>query len=217
MMPKGRTRRKVDPNARRAGETHWQWRDRVAIQKAAEERKGQRIVTPEAEASGLNKEWVRNLDDGTVTETYRRRSTSSLERLEARGVITDMQLQAARDIAEVAERIERQVGVKTASLMARVDCEGSGRDPHYESLTRVRYERAYSDWRLKLPLPRRMVLDMVTEDHQLAAIGVRHGKHWRAAIETLKRALDKWEECKDDAFNRIDQDDVDSSQARLRA
>ena len=214
-MPKGK--KKGDPNARRTGETHWQWCDRLASQRAAEARKGESIVTPEAEASGLTKGFVTHTEEGTVTSTYRRRSTSSLERLEKRGVITNRQLQAARDIAGIAERIERQVAVKTASLTARVDCEGSGRDPHIESLTRVRYERAYSDWRLRLPLPRRMVLDMVTEDSQLAVIGVRHGKHWRAAIGILKAALDEWEVCKDDAFNRIDQDDVDRSHARLRA
>ena len=205
-------KRSNDPLAKRRDETDLQWRSRVARTQETRRKVGEDIVTPETLAQGGLE--PASSPDNERARTYRRRSTSSLVRLTDRGVITKDQLAAAMEIAQIAERIGSEVGVRGGAVAARVDCEGSGRNYVAEGLNRVRAERAYSVWRLRLPLPRRLVLDMVTEDHQLAAIAARHHKGWRAAIVMLKDALDLWDDCKRDAWKRIEQDDVDAAVRR---
>ena len=200
-----------DPNAKRKGENELQYRSRLAQQDLERRRAGEDVVTPERLAKGdLEGTGAKS---GQV-RSYRKRSTSSLARLCDRGVISDDQLAAAQEIAIISERIGRDVGGSTASLSGRVDCEGSGRDHAIEPLHRIRIERAYSQWRLDLPLPRQMVLDMVKEDHQLAAIASRHNRGWRTAVEMLKSALNHWPVCKRDAFNNVSQEDADEAQRR---
>jgi len=202
-MAKGRS----DPNAKRRDETYLQWRSRLARQQETARRQGEDIVTPETLAQGGLERAMS--PDQERARTYRRTTKSSLARLKDRGVITDEQHASALEIAEVVERIERGVGVASASLAARVDCSGGRYDPHMESLHRVRMERAYSAWRRALPLPRRMFLDMVTEDHQLAMIARRHNRSWVWAIRALKECLDTWPDERKRAFDAIDQDDLD--------
>lgn len=204
---------RIDPKAKRRDETHLQWRSRLAAIQETERREGEDIVTKETLAQGgLVKA---HSPDQERAQTYRRRSTSSLDRLNARGVISDDQLAAAQEIAMIPERISRDVTCKSSSYGHRVDCEGSKRNLGFESLNRIRLERAYSAWRLSLPLPRGLVLDMVTEDHQLAAIAKRHHTGWRRAVVMLKDALDLWGELKREAFDAINQDDVDEVLRRI--
>lgn len=206
-MGKGR-----DPLAKRRDETDLQWRSRIDRHKQSERIRNEPIAPAESIAQGgMAKEFVTNLEDGTKTQTYRRRTTSSLLRLNLRGVITDDQLQAAIEIAGIAERIGKDVGVRVMRYGGRVDHEGSGRDPVAEGLNRVRCERAYSEWRLALPLPRGMILDMVTEDNRLAAIARQYNRSWVTAVGMLKDALDAWEDCRARAFKAISQDDVDEA------
>lgn len=204
--------KRSDPLAKRKDENDLQWRSRVARTQETQRKDGEDIVTPETLSQGGLE--PASSPDHERARTYRRRSTSSLVRLTDRGVITKDQLAAAMEIAQVAGRIGSDVGVRGGAIAARVDCEGSGRNYVAESLGRVRVEQAYSAWRLKLPLPRGLVLDMVTEDHQLAAIAARHHKSWGKAIEMLTRALDEWERCKAEAWKRIEQDDVDAAERR---
>lgn len=206
-------KRNTDPKAKRADETHLQWRSRLARLKETDRKCGEQIVTPEALAQGGLEEAY--APDQSRARTYRRRSTSSLLRLNQRGVITDDQLAAAHEIALIPERLASDVTARGSSYGARVDCEGSNRDFGFESLSRVRIERAYSVWRLRLPLPRRLVLDMVTEDYQLAAIAKRHHTGWRRAIVVLKDALDLWHELKREAYDAINQDDLDEARRRI--
>lgn len=212
-MGKGR-----DPFARRAGETLWEWRARLAAQSEAEQRKGQDVVTPETRRQGgLSKEFVTHAETGTTTTSYRRKSRSALAYMRERGSLTDDQFYSAQRIAEIGEMLQRSVSVGCASLEARVDCSGSARDALNESLYRVRAEGAYTEWRHKLPVPRRMVIDMVTSDAGLKAIARTHNMGWPKAQAILKDALDSWPDILAKYVARIDQEDIDRQHARLRA
>jgi hypothetical protein len=55
---------------------------------------------------------------------------------------------------------------------------------------------------------------MICEDHQLASIARRYNRSWGKAIGLLKGALDEWPHYKREAFDGIDQGDVDRANAR---
>lgn len=205
-------RSKRDPLAKRSDETDLQWRARVARAQETARKQGEDIVTPERVAKGdLMPAYS---PDQERARTYRKRSTSSLARLCARGVIDRDQLAAAQEIAMHCERIRNEVGTASGGLSEQVDCSGSGRNYGAEHLHRVCMERAYTEWRSDLKQPRGMVLDMVTEDHKLAAIAARYGRNWRRAIDTLRTALNVWPQYKREAFDGIKQEDVDRANAR---
>ncbi len=210
MTARGRNRR--DPLAKRPDETDLQWRSRVAKAQETLRKQGEDIVTPERLAQGDLEPALS--PDQERARTYRKRSTSSLVRLCARGVIDKDQLAAAQEIAMYCERIRSEVGVSSGGLSEQVDCSGSGKNYGAEHLHRVCMERAYTEWRSDLCQPRGMVLDMVTEDHRLAAIAARYGRNWRRAIDTLRAALNIWPQYKREAFQGITQDDVDRANAR---
>lgn len=210
-MSKGK-RKQTDPQAKRPDETDLQYRSRLAREQETRRRLGEDVITPERRAKG-DLEEVGAKEQGRA-RTYRQRSTSSLLRLCARGVIDADQLAAAQEIAIEATRIKSDVDYGSSSAEARVDCSGSGRSYGDEHLRRVQIERAYTDWRSALALPRGLVLDMVCEDHQLAAIARRYNRSWGKAMDILRDALNKWPECKREAYNRIRQDDVDAANQR---
>lgn len=205
-------RKKSDPHAKRRDETHLQWRARLAREQETNRKQGEKIVTKERLAKGDLVEAYS--PDQERARTYRRRSTSSLARLCARGVIDNDQLAAAQEIAMHCERIRSEVRTASGALAEQVDCSGSGKSYGAEHLHRVCMERAYTEWRSDLRQPRGMVLDMVTEDHRLAGIAARYGRNWRNAIETLRSALNIWPQYKREAFQGITQDDVDRANAR---
>lgn len=215
-LAKGRRRTsgRPDPLQRRQGETHFQWRARVAAQIEAERTRGDDVVTPETLAQG-------GLVEGFVTDgphrtrTYHRRRTSALKAMCDRGNLSDLQYYAALQIARIAERIERDAAVGSASMEARVDCSGSAKDKLVESLYDVRAERAYTEWRQSLPIPRRMIVDMVTRDYRLKAIAARHNMGWPRAQRLLRNALDDRGDIFARSMRAIDQDDVDAMHARL--
>lgn len=211
-----KARAKQDPMAKRPDENHLQWRARLARMEETRRRQGEDTVTPEAKLHGLTEALVQD-DEGRTWQSYRRKSRSALAYMRERGNLTDDQFYSAQRIAEIAELLERTVAVSCASLEARVDCTGSARDALNESLYRVRAEGAYTEWRSKLPLPRRMVIDMVTQDSGLAEIAAQHNMGWRRAREILTDALDAWPEIFARYCGKIDQDDLDRQHARLRA
>ena len=100
-------------------------------------------------------------------------------------------------------------------MEARVDCSSSGGDSLVESLSDVRLERAYSAWRNTLPIPRRMIIDMVTRDHRLKAIAARYNMGWPRASRLLRNALEDWADIYARAMRAIDQDDVDDMHRSL--
>lgn len=204
--------KKPDPLAKRPDETFLQWRARLARAQETRRAVGEDVITPERRSKG-DLEEVGAKEQGRH-RTYRQRSTSSLLRLCARGVIDADQLAAAQEIAMHCEMIRREVRGSTGGLSEQVDCSGSGKAYGAEHLHRVCMERAYTEWRSSLKQPRGMVLDMVTEDHKLAGIAARYGRNWRRAMEILREALNVWPQYKREAFQGITQEDVDASNAR---
>ena len=204
--------KKTDPLAKRPDETFLQWRARLARAQETKRQVGEDVITPERRSKG-DLEEVGAKEQGRH-RTYRQRSTSSLLRLCARGVLTPDQLAAAQEIAMEATRIKNEVDYGSSSAEARVDCSGSGRTYGAEHLHRVCVEQAYTKWRAALPAPRGLVLDMVCDDHQLAAIARRYNRSWGKAVRILREALDEWPAHKHKAFQSIRQDDVDASNAR---
>ena len=203
---------KRDPLAKRNDETDLQYRSRLARTQETRARQGEDIVTPERLSKGDLE--PASAPDQQRAKTYRKRSTSSLARLAIRGAITADELAAAQEIAAIALRIGNEVGYASGSVEARVDCSNSRASHGCETLHRVQIEQAYGKWRLALTLPRGLVLDMITEDHQLAAIARRYNRSWGKAMEILKDALRAWPEFKREAFDGIDQDDLDRVNAR---
>ena len=210
-------RNKPDPMAKRPDETHLQWRSRLARKQETERKKGEDIVTPEALRQGGLQERTIWHEGKAGAKSYVRKSRSALAYMRERGNLSDEQFYSAQRIAEIAEMIERSVAVGCASLEARVDCSGSARDALNESLYRVRAEGAYTEWRSKLPVPRRMVIDMVTKDAGLAFIAAEHNMGWKRAREILTDALDAWPGILAKYVKVIDQEDLDRQHARLRA
>lgn len=205
-------RRNIDPMAKRADETNLQWRARLARIQETKRGQGEDIVTPERLKKG---DLEQTSGKSGVVRFYRQRSTSSLARLCARGVIDSDQLAAAQEVAIEAERLGRDASLSSGGITEQVDCSGSGKGFAEEALHRVCMERAYTNWREALPAPKGMVLAMLLEDNKLAAIASRNGRSWRKAVEVLKEALNVWPQFKRDAFKGITQDDVNEANRRV--
>jgi len=146
-----------------------------------------------------------------------RRNQGALVRLYQNGTIDSEQLASAVEIAQVVERIGRDVAVKTASLETRIDVTRIGDGGFFERLGQVRREYAYTQWRQLLPLPA-AVLDMVAgEPVGFTIVARRYRMHNRKAKQLLLDALDLWPEILGDAFKAIDERDLAAAHARLAA
>lgn len=200
--------RKRDPRVKRRDETYALWQARLDAMSDFERETGEPIITPEAEAHGEFDDVFVPDEGGHLAKTKRRRSASSMARMHEKGQITADQHAAAMEIALVAELIERSVSVRGASLEARVDSSGSGRDVLVERLAIVRLERAYSDWRRFLPMPRRMVIDMVLADRDLYATARMFRVSWPTARKRLIAALDRWTDIRERTWRDVDERDV---------
>jgi hypothetical protein len=182
------------------------------------------IITLETERQGwYEDEFVMHVETGTKAQTKRRKSISSLVRMHESGSIDNAQFEAALRIAGVAERIERSVAVRCASLEARVDCSSGNRDVLVEQLNQVRDEATYSRWRRRIPLPRRMILDMILVDRPMATTARTHGVRWedrngnKGARSLLLDALDLWCDLRERVSKEIDEQDITRAHARIAA
>lgn len=204
---------------KRPHETDLEFRSRIARERAEERDRTAPLVTPEAERHGdYRHETLFEVDDsGAVNRiaATRNRQASSLGQLHESGKLTDDQFFAAQRIAWVAERLERNANTSCASMEARVDCSGSGKDVLVETLHAVRLERAYSEWRLRLPMPRRMIVDMVIADRALKVTARVYGMGWPRAFRLLRNSLDLWDEIFERVRETIEQSDVDDAHSRL--
>lgn len=199
------------------GETHLEHTLRRQRIRADARDRSQPLITPELERQGLfADEFVMHVETGTKAHTKRRRHKSSLEGLRDRGQITQDQLSAAEAIQRTAESIRRSVGVRCASLEARVDCSGSSRDPLVEHLGQVRRERTFSRWRVSIRVPRQLVVDMIVSDRSLKETARLHSVGWPRALRMLKDALDLWNDLAARAHRDIDQRDIEVAHARLQ-
>jgi len=138
-----------------------------------------------------------------------------IRRMHEGGGINDDQLLAAEEIASIAEMIESAVSVRGASFEARVDQSGSGSAALVEHFTRVRLEIIYSRWRLRLPTPKRLVLDMVLTNQALTATARSYGTPWRAARKVLIDSLDRWSNIKEHVWSSVDAEEVEAAHQRV--
>ncbi|MDE2302978.1 MAG: hypothetical protein KGK11_10510 [Sphingomonadales bacterium] len=185
----------AEPEQRLPGESHADWRQRLALAAHHRRTPGEALLTPEMEASGdFAQATVTHVETGTRAATRRRRNVSALAAMHERGAITPAQFEASRQIADTAERLARAVSIGTMRWEPRIDCAGSGRDFVAERLAHMRLEATYARWRERLPMPRRLVIDMVLADRDLVATARTHAVPWREARRRLIAALYLWQE-----------------------
>lgn len=209
-------RRPTDIRAKRRNETWLQWRSRVAYLDQTERDKSEPLVTIEAEGHGdYYDDFVTHAETGTVCRTKRNRQSSSMALLHQRGHIDDDQLAAALEIARVAESIESSVAVRGASMEARVDNSIGMHDVLVERLSAVRLEMTYSAWRNCLPMPRRMVIDMILTDRTLKTTARVHRMGWTLARRRLIGALDLWLKKRDEVWRKVDECDIEAAHRRI--
>lgn len=134
----------------------------------------------------------------------------ALARLFESGAIDKDQLAWACEIAMVAEGIERDVAVRVVSYEPRIDHETHGGIVlALEGVMRVRREMAYGRWRRMLPMPKRLVLDMIVgEPIGFSMAARRYGIRHQRAKSILIAAIDRWPDCIEWACKRVDADDV---------
>lgn len=171
--------------------------------------------TPESERHGGFVEVTVVADDRSQATVKRRKSSSGLIRLYENGHITAEQFAAALKIASIIESIEKVTSIRSASLEARVDYSASAKDVLIENISSVRDEMAYSIWRAKLPMPKRMVIDMLVFDRPLAATARVYKVSWVKARCVLRDALDCWISVRDDFERLVDVDDLKAAHYRL--
>lgn len=134
----------------------------------------------------------------------------------ARGIITAEQLGWAEEIQSVAEGIERDVAMHIVNYEPRIDNSASAKNVLVEGLMKARRELAYGRWRIMLPMPKRLVLDMlVGEPIGYSVAARRYGVPKRTAKKYLLRAIDRWPECMEWAESQVDREDLDRTRERL--
>lgn len=206
----------ADPQARLHNETMAQWRMRIAIDRQMARAPGEPLIPAEAEANGAYDDgFVVHVETNTKAWTKRNRTSSAITVMHQRGQLTPEQFSAAQEIAFVAEAIARNVGVTCASMEARVDHAGSGRDALVERLSAVRREQTYNRWRQTLPMPRRLVLDMLLSPRAMVASARIHNVPWRKARACMIDALDRWNAIGELVRREIGERDVDAAHARI--
>lgn len=211
-----RTRSLQEPLSKLPGETHREWQDRIDVAEIVRRHPGEPLMPAEAQAHGdYIDSVIVHVESNTRATTKRSRQQSALALMHERGAISPAQYEAAGQIARVAESIERAVSLRGARLEPRVDCGGSARDMLTERLSQVRLEMTYNRWRDRLPMPRRMVIDMVIADRDLVATARVHNVPWRAARSRLIAGLDLWLELRDAVWREIDGDDTARAYQRL--
>jgi hypothetical protein len=181
-------------------------------------KKGKRGKKPKRPPT-LAEKWSHKHEGTPQTHEHaerQRHNQGALARLHASGAIDDDQLAYAEEIAMVAEMIESDVAVRTASLETRVDISKRNDGAINQGINRVRLEMAYTRWRDQLPSPKRAVLDMIVGDaigYTVAA--VRYRMHNRKAKRRLIEALDRWPECRAWARMQINAAELAAMQAGL--
>lgn len=166
------------------------------------------LIPPEALAQGDFADVTVVADDQSQATVKRNRMTNPMLALYERGSISEEQFEASVEIARVAEIIAQAVGMRSASLEARVDNSGSAKDLLIEHIGRVRLEATYSAWRQTLPMPRRMVIDLVTGSVSLTVSSRRYRMRKRKAKVILVDALERWIKLREKIESEIEEQEV---------
>lgn len=201
---------------KRRDETHSEFEARVAYLDAIMREAGEPLVTPEAERHAEYRDgFVRHVETNTLAHTKRNMTVSQMELLHIRGGITLDQLRAAEEIEAIIAVIAGDVGFRSAHLKMRVDQSAGFVDPATEGLAIVRAEMAYTEWRKKLPMPKRLVIDMLVLPQPLQATARSYRIGWIKARNRLSNALDEWPRVKEKVWGSVDEDSVISAMFRL--
>lgn len=172
-------------------------------------------LPPEAERHGDYIEVTVVADDGSQATVKRNRQHNPMMVLYERGSIDEDQFEAATEIIRAAELIGRAVGVRGASLEARVDCSGASRDMLIEHIGRVHLERTYSVWRDWLPTPKRMVIDVIVDGRPLKATSLRHRMDLRKGRKWVISALNYWIKLRAKIRDEIEEREVEAVYHRI--
>ena len=141
--------------------------------------------------------------------------TNPMYTLYEHGSINEDQYDAAMEIARVAEEITRTIGLRSASLEARVDNSGSAKNLLIESLSRVQLEATYNAWRSQLPMPRRMIIDLALGSGTIAASARRYRMRRAKVRKILIKALDSWIGLREKVREQIEASDVEAMHLRV--
>lgn len=195
-------------------------RDRVELQRQERGDDGEGMRA--AERIEIETRWDHKRHGTPATlEHATRTQTGPLARLYLSAAIDAVQLDAAVEIATIAERIGSDVSVRTASLETRIDAGRFGGEA-FETLGRVRREMAYTQWRASLGNARPLVMAMVIGDiggtegpigYSVAA--KRYRTSARKAKAALIDALDLWPRILGDIRRTVDEDDLARANARV--
>ena len=199
-----------DFRQKRRGETDAQWKARVAQADLSRISRVGEIVTPEMmERLPVSEAMVMHSESFTLARTMRVASSTSLDRMLERGSLTNEQIDAAEQICAVVGMIERDVSMRGANLDARVDCSGSAKGALIERLAVIRLQVTYSRWCQRLPMPRRLVIDMLTCSGSMKAVARSYRIDWPKARKILRSALDTWLDERDRTWAQVDHEQVD--------
>lgn len=171
-------------------------------------------LPPEAERHGDYHEVTVVAEDRSQATVKRNRMHNPMMALYERGSITEEQFEASVQIARVAEMIGRSGSVRSASLEARVDCSGAAKDMLIERLSHAQLEVAYNRWRIHLPVPRRMVIDLAIGSISINTAARLYRIRKTKARSYLIDALNRWINVHDHVRKTIDEDDLKSAQFR---
>ena len=172
-------------------------------------------LPPEAERHGDYHEVTVVAEDRSQATVKRNRKISGMVRLYENGRITPEQFLATVQITRTMELFGRDVSVRASSVQARVDNSSNRDNDLYEDIRRVRDEVTYRKWHHRLPMPKRMVIDMIVVDRPLAATARIYRLSWARARLALTDALDLWNQLRDDADKLIDEDDLKSLRYKI--
>lgn len=176
--------------------------------------RAEHLIPPEALAQGDFADVTVVADDQSQATVKRNRMTNPMLALYERGSITEEQFEASVEIARVAEIIAQAVGMRSASLEARVDNSGSAKDLLIEHIGRVRLEATYSEWRQTLPMPRRMVIDIVVGYTSINVAARRYRMRKPKVTKFVERALGHWVELRSKKDAEIDEQEVAAAHFR---
>lgn len=159
----------------------------------------------------LKERWAHHANGTPETWQAAGSHTDSLDQLERNGTIDKEQREWAAEIGNVHRSIEADVGVKVASLEARVD-QSRRSTGVIEGVRRVRMHLAYGLWRDSLPMPKALVLDMIVGDTVGYTVAARRYRvHQRKAKRLLIAALNDWPRCVDHAYRTWSDEDIEAA------
>ena len=205
----------IDLTRKRKGETWLEWQTRLAELTRAANDSEDPAPPPEILQHGTYQAEIVQYDNGSLCRVLRNIATSPITAMYQRGGLTDERYRAATQIAMVAEYLESSVGVRGQMIDARVDNARGNADVLLEKLSWVRMQSTYSEWRNRLPMPKRAVLDMVTVQRPLTGTARAYNWTWARARNELLDALDRWNDIMDTKADRIDEQAVARIHYRL--